>query len=132
MAESEESKIGEKPSADYEDSQLLLTEDEAFAKARVSPDQALPIFLTYSFHDKDNPRNWPKWRKWYITFFVSMLNVVTYVPSLSLSSDTLPVSCSNLSAAASAPVASHPEPQESLQNSASRPRWLPCVCRCMY
>ncbi|KAJ5919503.1 hypothetical protein N7454_009338 [Penicillium verhagenii] len=62
-----------------EDSHLILTEEEAFAKARASPNDAFPILLTYAIDDHDNPRNWPKWRKWYISIFVSMLNVFTYV-----------------------------------------------------
>ena len=62
-----------------EASTLLLSEDQALAKARSSPQDALPILLTYAPDDRDNPRNWPKWRKWYITCLVSMLNVFTYV-----------------------------------------------------
>lgn len=58
---------------------LLLSEDQALEKARGSPNEALPIFLTYAPDDRDNPRNWPRWRKWYITCMVSMLNVFTYV-----------------------------------------------------
>lgn len=58
---------------------LLLSEDQALAKARSLPQEALPIFLTYAPDDRDNPRNWPRWRKWYITCMVSMLNVFTYV-----------------------------------------------------
>lgn len=58
---------------------LLLSEEEALAKARSSPNDALPILITYGPEDSDNPRNWPKWRKWYITIVVSMLNVFTYV-----------------------------------------------------
>lgn len=92
MTASEESHIGEKPQADYEHSRVLLTGGEALARARASPNDALPIALTYSFDDKENPRNWPKWRKWYITFLVSMLNVVTYVQVFS-PFDSLLVPC---------------------------------------
>lgn len=60
-----------------ESSTLLLSEEQALAKARSCPDDALPILITYAFDDHDNPRNWPKWRKWYITCLVSMLNVFT-------------------------------------------------------
>lgn len=60
-----------------ENSPLLLSEDQALAKARSSPNDALPILITYGPNDGDNPRNWPKWRKWYITIVVSMLNVFT-------------------------------------------------------
>lgn len=62
-----------------ENSDLLLSEEQALAKARGNPNDALPIFITYAPDDSDNPRNWPKWRKWYITIVVSMLNVFTYV-----------------------------------------------------
>jgi len=62
-----------------ESSSLMLSEEQALAKARSSPNDALPIVITYSPNDRDNPRNWPKWRKWYITCLVSMLNVFTYV-----------------------------------------------------
>ena len=80
MTASEESQIEEKPQlSNHDDSKLMLTEDEAMARARASPNEALPITITYSWDDKDNPRNWPKWRRWYITILVSMLNVVTYV-----------------------------------------------------
>lgn len=58
---------------------LLLSEEEALEKARSSPNDALPIQIIYAASDPDNPRNWPKWRKWYITCVVSMLNVFTYV-----------------------------------------------------
>lgn len=59
----------------------LLSEEEALQHAREHPDDDRPVYLTYSFNDKDNPRNWQKWKKWYITCFVSMLNVLTYVAS---------------------------------------------------
>jgi len=62
-------------------SSLVMTEEQAFAKARANPNEALPILLTYSSDDIDNPRNWSKLRKWYISIFVSMLNVFTYVDS---------------------------------------------------
>lgn len=59
----------------------FLSEEEALQHARENPDDEAPVYLTYSFNDGDNPRNWPKWKKWYITCFVSMLNVLTYVAS---------------------------------------------------
>jgi hypothetical protein len=67
-----------------ESSSLVLSEDRALAKARSSPKDALPILITYGVNDGDNPRNWPRWRKWYITCLVSMLNVFTYAEILSL------------------------------------------------
>lgn len=62
-----------------ESSSLVVSEEQALAKARSSPNDALPILVTYAFDDRDNPRHWPKWKKWYITCVVSMLNVFTYV-----------------------------------------------------
>ena len=62
-----------------ESSILLLSDEQALAKARSCPNDALPIVITYTPDDRDNPRNWPKWRKWYISCVVSMLNVFTYV-----------------------------------------------------
>lgn len=59
----------------------FLSEEEALQHARENPDDEAPVYLTYSFNDGDNPRNWPKWKKWYITCFVSMLNVLTFVTS---------------------------------------------------
>lgn len=62
----------------------FLSEEEALQHARENPDDEAPVYLTYSFNDGDNPRNWPKWKKWYITCFVSMLNVLTYVTSTAI------------------------------------------------
>lgn len=59
------------------DTALLLNEQEILARVRAHPDDATPIFLTFSKHDSDNPRQWPKWKKWYITCFASFLNVIT-------------------------------------------------------
>ena len=71
-----------------ESSSLVLSEDHAIAKARSSPNDALPIVINYGLNDVDNPRNWPKWKKWYITIFVSLLNVFTYVQVLHPSAST--------------------------------------------
>jgi hypothetical protein len=56
---------------------LLLNEDEAFALIRSGRAPAAPIFVTFSKHDPENPRNFPKLKKWYITCFASFLNVIT-------------------------------------------------------
>lgn len=75
-------KLSSEKEAYYEEEVTLrVSEDQAFAKARSCPDEAVPMHIIYSADDRDNPRNWPKWRKWYITCMVSMLNVVTYVLS---------------------------------------------------
>ena len=34
---------------------LVLTEEQALAKARSSPNEALAIFITYAYDDRDNP-----------------------------------------------------------------------------
>ena len=54
-----------------------LTEDEALARARAQPLDSMPIYVIFSPTDKDNPRNWGKMKKWYITCFASFLNVMT-------------------------------------------------------
>lgn len=56
---------------------LWLSEDEAYQHAKAHPDETREIFITFAPDDKDNPRNWSKRRKWYITFFASSLNVLT-------------------------------------------------------
>lgn len=58
---------------------LVVTEEEALARARNQPDEALPLRITFGPQDRDNPRCWGYWRKWYITLFASFLNVITYV-----------------------------------------------------
>ncbi|GFF48771.1 uncharacterized transporter C794.04c [Aspergillus lentulus] len=63
--------------AHSEDLTLVLSEEQALARARHSPEEALPIRIAFANDDRDYPRNWGKLRKWYITFFVSMLNVLT-------------------------------------------------------
>ncbi|KAI9039329.1 MFS transporter [Aspergillus affinis] len=55
----------------------VVSEEEALSHARARPNNALPLLLTFGDGDRDNPRAWSKARKWYITLFVSMLNVVT-------------------------------------------------------
>ncbi|GLA09220.1 hypothetical protein AnigIFM60653_011299 [Aspergillus niger] len=56
---------------------LVVTEEEALARARNQPDEALPLRITFGPQDRDNPRCWGHWRKWYITLFASFLNVIT-------------------------------------------------------
>ncbi|KAI0157711.1 major facilitator superfamily domain-containing protein [Xylariaceae sp. FL1272] len=59
------------------DGKLLLTEEEAWERARRQPNTTLPIFLIFSPDDRDNPRNWPAWKRWYICCFANLLNVLT-------------------------------------------------------
>lgn len=73
------------------DSKLALSEEEALAQSRAHPEGMLPIYLTFAPNDKDNPRNWAKWRKWYITCFASMLNVVTCLCAGSISSGAMEI-----------------------------------------
>lgn len=63
------------------DQRLWLSEEDALARVRSRPDDAQPIYVMFSPQDRDNPRNWQKWKKWYITCFASMLNILTYVLS---------------------------------------------------
>ncbi|KAF1989720.1 polyamine transporter [Aulographum hederae CBS 113979] len=53
------------------------TEEDALARAKACPNEALDIRLVYAPNDHDNPRNWPKLRRWYISIFVSWLNILT-------------------------------------------------------
>lgn len=59
------------------DHPLVLSEFEIIGRVRARPTGTTPMILTFGPHDLDNPRNWSKARKWYITCFVSMLNVLT-------------------------------------------------------
>lgn len=56
---------------------IFLSQEQALERARRCQDEDVPIYLAYATHDKDNPRNWPRWKKWYITCFVSILNILT-------------------------------------------------------
>ncbi|KAG9521738.1 MFS general substrate transporter, partial [Aureobasidium melanogenum] len=58
-------------------SRLWLSEDEAYHHAKEHPDETREIFITFAPDDKDNPRNWSKAKRWYITCFASSLNVLT-------------------------------------------------------
>ncbi|GME28937.1 putative polyamine transporter [Neofusicoccum parvum] len=59
------------------DTRVLLSEQQALRRAIELPNDTEPVYLTYAFDDKENPRNFPKWKKWWITCFASMLNVLT-------------------------------------------------------
>ena len=64
---------------DADSGKLMLSEDEALARAQDHPEDREPIYLTFSKDDKENPRNWTHRRKYYITILVSTLNVLTLV-----------------------------------------------------
>ncbi|KAL4984498.1 major facilitator superfamily domain-containing protein [Aspergillus falconensis] len=74
---SEHREISVKEEFSSPDTPLLVSEEQALAHARSRPGEALPLLITFGPGDRDNPRCWGFWRKWYITCFVSMLNVVT-------------------------------------------------------
>ncbi|KAK7703155.1 hypothetical protein SLS57_011038 [Botryosphaeria dothidea] len=59
------------------DDRIFLSEEQALNRAKELPNDTEPIYLAYAQHDRDNPRNWPNWKRWYITCFASMLNVLT-------------------------------------------------------
>lgn len=69
-----------------EDLSQVVSEEEALARARRAPEEALPLCIVFGPGDPDNPRCWARWRKWYITCVVSMLNVVTCLCAGSISS----------------------------------------------
>jgi hypothetical protein len=110
--------------AHSEDPTLVLSEEQALARARHSPDKTLSICIAFAHDDRDNPRNWGKLRKWYITFFVSMLNVLTCVSSSILHNlaDEKP--------AAGALGASRQEPPASPKSSMSPLKSPHSVSRC--
>ena len=56
---------------------LMLSEEEALARAQEHPQDKEPIYLTFSKDDKENPRTWTHAKKYYITILVSTLNVLT-------------------------------------------------------
>ncbi|KAF2178637.1 MFS general substrate transporter [Zopfia rhizophila CBS 207.26] len=67
---------------------LVLSEYEVIGRLRALPHDATPIVLTFGPRDLDNPRNWSTARKWYVTCFVSMLNVLTCLCAGGYSSGT--------------------------------------------
>jgi len=77
--DSEKSSISGRSPSEIEDvnSRLWLSEDEAYHEAKTHPEGTREIFITFSHDDKDNPRNYSKAKKWYITCFASSLNVLT-------------------------------------------------------
>ncbi|MCJ1420106.1 hypothetical protein MMC32_006463 [Xylographa parallela] len=65
---------------------LMLSEEEALARAQDHPQDEEPIYLTFSKDDKENPRNWTHGKKYYITILVSTLNVLTCICAGGISS----------------------------------------------
>ncbi|KAI4721934.1 MFS general substrate transporter [Aureobasidium sp. EXF-10727] len=77
--DSERSSTSGRTRSEIEDvnARLWLSEDEAYHYAKAHPDESREIYITFSPDDRDNPRNWGKAKKWYITCFASSLNVLT-------------------------------------------------------
>lgn len=65
------------PLDETKSSHRYLNEEQALDWCRKYPGSEEEIYITYSQDDKDNPRNWGLYRKWYITCLVSMANVLT-------------------------------------------------------
>lgn len=63
--------------AEVVNGKLFLSEDEAYLRATQNPQDDRPMYIIYAPDDKDNPRNWGTFRKWYITVLVSFTNVLT-------------------------------------------------------
>ncbi|KAH2236161.1 hypothetical protein KXW71_005157 [Aspergillus fumigatus] len=57
---------------------LVLSEEQAWL-GQARPEEALPICIAFAHGDQDNPPKWDKLQQWYITFFVSVLNALTYI-----------------------------------------------------
>ena len=121
-----EKTVEEGGDAQRENLVLHLDEQEALELARQSPDDALPIGIKYGEYDRDNPRQWPKWRKWYITIVVSMLNVITYVPLDVHAGVILAANC----VGHGAQVASRPAQHRCRKHSASPAKSPRCVSPC--
>jgi len=47
------------------DEVFWLDEDETIARVKAFPNESNPIFLTWKRDDPSNPRQWPKWKRWY-------------------------------------------------------------------
>jgi len=77
--ESENSSTNGIPPAEIEhaDGRVIASEDDAYERARKEPQDKRPIYVVFAPDDRDNPRNWNKGKKWYITCFASFLNVMT-------------------------------------------------------
>jgi len=77
--DSEQSSTNGSPPAEIEhaDGRVVLTEEEAYARGRAQPGDSRAMYVVFAPDDKDNPRNWNKGKKWYITCFASFLNVMT-------------------------------------------------------
>jgi hypothetical protein len=53
---------------------LSHSEEQTLQHARTFPQDKTPLHICFDENDKDNPRNFPKWKKWYISAFVAWLN----------------------------------------------------------
>lgn len=55
---------------------LVLSEEESRTHIDNHPEDKTPLFVCFARDDKDNPRNFPAGKKWYITITAAWLNVV--------------------------------------------------------
>jgi len=53
---------------------LSLSEEQTLQHARTFPQDKTPLYICFGQNDKETPRNFPKWKKWYISTFVAWLN----------------------------------------------------------
>lgn len=70
----------------------LCNEEEALALVRAHPDSTNPISITFSLNDPENPRNFPSWKKWYITILVSYFNLLASLGASGYSSASVGIS----------------------------------------
>lgn len=62
---------------EHADGRVVVSEEQAYKRARTQSEDNSPIYVVFAPDDKDNPRDWGKGKKWYITCFVSFLNIMT-------------------------------------------------------
>lgn len=109
------------------EAKTLLSEEQALERARQDPNDTEPIYITYGIDDHDNPRNWPKWKKWYITCFASFLNVLTSVTNDQFSRLLMLTSCPAVSVQVAYPPGPKTLPTSSMCPAKSRLSASPCT-----
>lgn len=53
---------------------ITLSEQIALEHARAFPEDTTPLRICFAKDDKDNPRNWSRKWKWYLSLLVGWLN----------------------------------------------------------
>lgn len=66
-----------KTEVEHAEGKIILSEAEAYERARAHPEEKKPLYVNFAPNDVDNPRNWTKAKKWYVTCFVCLLNILT-------------------------------------------------------